>query len=227
MRYVTVVLSVSEDHVSSLCHQLSGKRRTNRREVWIDDTLIATQEGIRYLNLLEDGTAVGIFRFRGDAEQLVRLESESPTIISCTVTPGQIGLAYLHYEPPGFEGALLELFDSEAISVDWPMVETPDGLQVTFFGEDVALQRLVANIPEPIDLTLEGTGDFSPSMDDPTAQLTDRQAEIMRAAVAAGYYEIPRRVTQRGLADELGVSRGTIADHLRRIESKLIRAVVG
>ncbi|WP_449329046.1 helix-turn-helix domain-containing protein [Salinigranum rubrum] len=75
-------------------------------------------------------------------------------------------------------------------------------------------------------LTLKQTGDFQPSMNDPAAQLTDRQIEVVRKAVAAGYYEIPRRVTQRELADEIGVSQGTIGDHLRRIESKIIQSVI-
>jgi predicted DNA binding protein len=63
-------------------------------------------------------------------------------------------------------------------------------------------------------------------MGDPAGQLTDRQREILRTALAAGYYDIPRRVTQRDLATALGLSRGTIGDHLRRAETKIIRSII-
>lgn len=199
---------------------------TDPREVWIDGMLVATQEAIQYLNLLDDGTAVGVARFRGDADRLVTIEDEVPEIISCTVTGGETWLAYMHYKPGELETALLERIDTEAISIDWPMRETDDGLEVTLFGEDAALQQLIAGFPNGVDVTLERAGKYQPEMGDPAGKLTDRQIEILRTALAAGYYDIPRRATQRDLAAELGLSRGTIGDHLRRIEVKIIRAII-
>ena len=196
------------------------------KEIWIDGTLVATQEAIQYLNLLDNGTVVGVARFRGDAERLATIEDEIPEIITCTVTGGETWLAYLQYEPGKFETVLLERIDTEAISIDWPMKETDDGLQVTLFGEDAALQRLIAGFPEEVDVTLERAGEYQPHMVDPAGQLTDRQKEILRTALAAGYYDIPRRATQRDLAAELGLSRGTIGEHLRRAEAKIIRSVI-
>ncbi|UPM44620.1 helix-turn-helix domain-containing protein [Halocatena salina] len=196
------------------------------REIWIDGTLVATQEAIQYVNLLNDGTVVGVARFRGDADQLATIEDEIPEIISCTVTGGKTWLAYMHYEPDEFEATLLNRIDTEAISIDWPMRETDDGLRVTLFGEDAALQQLIAGLPEEVDVTLERTGAYQPDMSDPAGKLTDRQKEVLRTALAAGYYEIPRRATQRDLATELGLSRGTIGDHLRRAEAKIIRSII-
>lgn len=196
------------------------------REVWIDGTLVATQEAIHYVNLLDDGTAVGIVQFRGDADRLATIEDENPEIISCTVTGGETWLAYLRYKPEAFQTTLFELFDTEAISIDWPMRETADGLQVTLFGEDAALQQMIASVPDEMDLRLERAGEYQPQMDDPAAQLTDRQKEIVRAAIAAGYYDIPRRTTHRDLATELGLSQRTIGEHLQRAEAKIIQSVI-
>lgn len=226
MRYVTIVLSLTDEYVQSQSDQQTQEGVIDPREVWIDDTLVATQEGIQYLNLLDDGTVVGHVQFRGDAEQLETIEEERPEIITCTVTGGETCLAYLHYEPREFETTILELVDAEAISIDWPMVETADGLEVTFFGEDTSLQQMIADIPDEMEVTVERTGDYQPSMSDPEALLTDRQKEIAREAIAAGYYDVPRRATQRDLAVELGVSRGTVGDHLRRIEAKIIQSVI-
>ncbi len=225
MRYITVVI-VLEESIRSKNDQQMQRGINDPREVWIDGTLVATQEAIQYINLLNDGTVVGVARFRGDADRLATIEEEIPEIISCTVTGGETWLAYMHYEPDEVETVLLERIDTEAISIDWPMRETDDGLQVTLFGEDAALQQLIAGFPDEIDVTLERAGEYQPDMDDPAGKLTDRQKEILRTALAAGYYEIPRCATQRDVATELGLSRGTIGDHLRRAEAKIIQSII-
>ena len=225
MRYITVVITL-EEYIRSKNDQQMQRGINDPREVWIDGTLVATQEAIHYINLLNDGTVVGVARFRGDADRLATIEDEIPEIIACTVTGGETWLAYMHYEPDEFEKTLLEGIDAEAISIDWPMRETTDGLQVTLFGEDTALQQLIAGFPDEVDVTLERTGEYQPNRDDPAGQLTDRQREILQTALAAGYYDIPRRATQRDLATELGLSRGTVGEHLRRAEAKIIRSII-
>ncbi|GAA0251109.1 helix-turn-helix domain-containing protein [Haladaptatus pallidirubidus] len=225
MRYITVVI-VLEEYIRSENDQQMQRGVNDPREIWIDGTLVATQEAIHYLNLLDDGTVVGVARFRGDADRLATIEDEIPEIKSCTVTGGETWLAYMHYEPDEAETTILERINTEAISIDWPMKETSDGLEVTLFGEDVALRQLIAGFPEEVGVTLERAGEYQPRMGDPAGQLTDRQKEILRTALTAGYYDIPRRATQRDLAAELGLSRGTIGDHLRRAEAKIIRSIL-
>ncbi|AHG01707.1 hypothetical protein HALLA_00015 (plasmid) [Halostagnicola larsenii XH-48] len=225
MRYITVVIAI-EEYIRSKNDQQMQRGVNDPREVWIDGTLVATQEAIQYLNLLDDGTVVGVARFRGDADRLATIEDEISKIRTCTVTGGETWLAYMRYEPDELETALLERINTEAISIDWPMRETDEGLQVTLFGEDAALQQLIAGFPDEVDVTLERAGEYQPHMSDPAGQLTDRQKEILRTALAAGYYDIPRRATQRDLAAELGLSRGTIGDHLRRAEAKIIRSII-
>jgi DNA-binding CsgD family transcriptional regulator len=225
MRYITLIITL-EDRIRSKNDQPIRRGLSDPREVWIDGSHVATQEAIQYLNLLDDGTVVGVARFSGDANRLTTIEDEIPWVVSCTVTGGETWLAYMHYKPNEVETALLERFDTEAISIDWPIRETNDGLEVTLFGEDRALQRLIAGFPKEVDVTLKRTGEYQPEIGDPAAQLTDRQKEILRTALVAGYYDIPRRATQRDLAAELGLSRGTIGDHLRRIEVRIIRSVI-
>jgi len=57
--------------------------------------------------------------------------------------------------------------------------------------------------------------------------LTERQAEVLRAAHAAGYYERPRRTGSETLADELDINAATFNEHLREAERKLVDAVYG
>lgn len=55
--------------------------------------------------------------------------------------------------------------------------------------------------------------------------LTPRQREAFTLARREGYYDYPRETTTRELADEMGVSKATFTEHLRRAEGRLLRAV--
>ena len=62
--------------------------------------------------------------------------------------------------------------------------------------------------------------------DDGTYFLTERQHEILLMAYYAGYYEIPRSISQRHLAEHLGVSTSAVSQRLRRAVSDLIAATI-
>jgi predicted DNA binding protein len=85
---------------------------------------------------------------------------------------------------------------------------------------------MVAGIPDGMDLILKRVGEYQPEMDDHAGQLTDRQKEILRTAIRMGYYDISLGASQRDLSTELGLSRGTIGEHLRRAEVKILQSVV-
>lgn len=61
----------------------------------------------------------------------------------------------------------------------------------------------------------------------PSYGLTDRQREVLRAALEAGYFEVPRENTLPELAARLGVSDSTVSESLRRGLGSLVRNTVG
>lgn len=67
-----------------------------------------------------------------------------------------------------------------------------------------------------IDIELERL--YNPSKPDagPWFDLTERQRETLRLAVQEGYYDIPRRISTKELADKLGVSDQAVTERLRR-----------
>jgi predicted DNA binding protein len=65
------------------------------------------------------------------------------------------------------------------------------------------------------------------STDRPTNALTDRQWETLRAALAGGYYEIPRGKTQKDLGEKLGISTTAVSHRLRRATAHLVRDALG
>ncbi|MFB6184814.1 MAG: helix-turn-helix domain-containing protein [Haloarculaceae archaeon] len=53
--------------------------------------------------------------------------------------------------------------------------------------------------------------------------LTDRQQELLLAALAQGYYDNPREATLSAVADSLDVSKSTCSDVLHRAEGAVLR----
>jgi hypothetical protein len=52
--------------------------------------------------------------------------------------------------------------------------------------------------------------------------LTDRQREALRAALRAGYFEVPRRCTLAEVADRLGVDKSTASETIRRGQARVV-----
>ena len=56
--------------------------------------------------------------------------------------------------------------------------------------------------------------------------LTTKQKEALILASRRGYYEEGSEVTLKQLADEMGISRSTIGEHLKRAENEIIKRAV-
>ncbi|KPN30878.1 bacterioopsin transcriptional activator [Halolamina pelagica] len=52
-------------------------------------------------------------------------------------------------------------------------------------------------------------------------KLTDRQQEVLRTAYREGYFERPRAANATELAEQLGISQSTFAEHLTAAQRKL------
>ena len=53
-------------------------------------------------------------------------------------------------------------------------------------------------------------------------RLTPQQMRILRLAHAEGYYNIPRKINTEQLANLLKMEKGTVGEHLRRAEKKMM-----
>lgn len=74
------------------------------------------------------------------------------------------------------------------------------------------------------DAGLEMTVDSIYELDDRESarSLTDSQQRTIETALAAGYYEVPRKTTLTDLSDELGVSHQALSERLRRAHKHLV-----
>jgi hypothetical protein len=74
------------------------------------------------------------------------------------------------------------------------------------------------------DVTIRSVHDFSRRQS--SATLTERQRAALRAAVAVGYYEVPRAGSVGDVAAELGCARSTAGELLRKAESAVVEGFV-
>ena len=55
-----------------------------------------------------------------------------------------------------------------------------------------------------------------------SSDLSDRQREVIHAAFHKGYYDVPRRISLKELADSMGVSPSSVDEILKRAQKKIL-----
>jgi predicted DNA binding protein len=214
MRYATVSLTPDDGGFHPVDRSLATAPAVRR-------------ESIQQVNLLDDGTAVMLYALRGDMDHAAELIADHEGIIDFEVSGGGEGLAYAHFRPNKRTRALLDIVHSNEIILKTP-VECTDGggIRVTILGDGGVIQRALGDIPEKLTLTLDRMGDYHADTGELFSSLTERQQEILEAAVELGYYEVPRRTTHEAIADEVALSAGTVGEHLRKVEGRVLSALV-
>jgi predicted DNA binding protein len=92
---------------------------------------------------------------------------------------------------------------------------------LVFRRED--LKRIIEDLEEFGTVTLGKLEEFRAADDSP---LTRRQREVVATALAAGYYDWPRKITNEELAEQMDISRATLHEHLRKAERKLLSSAL-
>lgn len=84
------------------------------------------------------------------------------------------------------------------------------------------LQNIVSELREIASVELAQLTPYQSS----ESLLSERQAEVVGLALAAGYYEWPRQTDAESLAAELDIAHSTFLEHLRKAESRLLRSAL-
>lgn len=87
------------------------------------------------------------------------------------------------------------------------------------------LRRVLDGTEELVDTELERTGQYQLESRRLRSVLTDRQREILIAAVEQGYYTVPRQASIREIADDVDLSVATVVEHLQKIEARILSQV--
>lgn len=199
-------------------------------------------DALLHLDLLRDGTGVTLYRLRGDRDAMREtLEGYEP-VRSFDVFDAGGGAsrsgrgtsersggvddfhARVHFEPREPVASLLSLVSEYRLTVDPPLEFVGrDALRVAVAGRQEAIREATDAVPDSVVVTLERAGRYDPRTDLLGDVLTDRQREVLQTAVECGYYDTPRTATQADVAARLDCSAGTVGEHLRKIQARVLR----
>ncbi|WP_226008025.1 helix-turn-helix domain-containing protein [Natrinema salinisoli] len=174
------------------------------------------------------GDALGILHYvLGDADALERAMQEIPEVVGYDIERIDKRSCYVYIRDATTD-SLQEMFgpiSSGGLVVVPPIKYEPDGTVVfSIFGPDDELQDAMKDISVPVDVTIEAVGGLAGTTAAIETLLTVRQHEVVETAVELGYYDIPRTASQEDIAVELDCAPSTIAEHLRKAESRVLRA---
>ncbi|HET7324925.1 MAG TPA: helix-turn-helix domain-containing protein [Halococcus sp.] len=193
----------------------------------MDEPSVA-REALLYAGLLADGTAVIQYRLSGDPSAAEAVLDGEPTTLSYDVFGIHSDGFYAHvqFESAGSAVKLLALADEQKLLVLTPFPFTDGGLRATLAGTQQRVRQAASMVPEDITVRFLGTEPYDPERDDLLARLTERQRDVLATAVELGYYETPRRATHADIAAVIGCSTGTVGEHLRKVEARVLSELV-
>lgn len=185
------------------------------------------RETIDHVTELADDTGVLLCRLRGSHSVLKDILASTDGVLDYHVTvAGQTVYSHVHFEPTETTKALLGLQRSHELIVRMPIRWVADGrLEVSAVGDDRTFQQAIEALPDSVDVELVEIGAYDPTPNRPESVLTDRQLDVLDAAIAVGYYEEPRNGTQADVAEAVGLAPATAGEHLRRIEGNVLTAL--
>jgi len=189
-----------------------------------------TPEAIHRMNDLGDGTVTLLAAASGPVERYRTILAESPEVYEFTVADAEDDRAYGYsrIETNELTEYMLERDRELEFVRDWPIEVLPDGSQrLTLIGTDEAFARAEYDPPAGVEIEIEKTGRYHPEGGRLLDALTERQREVLVAAVEAGYYDTPRRATHEDVADRVDCSPATAGEHLRKVERAVFGALVG
>lgn len=188
-------------------------------------------ESIRSMEFVEDGSVVLVYEIDGSVEALRECLDNAPEkVIDYSITAESDPLvAQIWFYPDEPLEQLLDVHRSFGVSVEFPITYTsqePATVEIVETGPRNELRDRIEQTRQIADVHINHVNRHDPGSEQLFRELTDRQQEVLRAAVSLGYYEIPRETTHQEIADELGCSKSVVGQHLRRVEAALVSAVV-
>ncbi len=188
-------------------------------------------ETVRSLEVLADGTVLVVYEIDG-TEQALRgcLDAAPEKVVDATVTErGEPLVAQLRFHPDETFERLLSVHQSFGVSVEFPIHyvdHEPATIELVETGSQDALRDRIAETRELATVHVKHVHRHEPTTRRQFRELTERQQEVLVAAVQCGYYRNPREATHDEIAAELGCSASVVGQHLRRIEQLLVSTTI-
>ncbi len=191
-------------------------------ESWFEDISLLLDKPVKFIQSVPDGAqgGRGLVEIRGDDEMttaVVEAIKAHPSVCCVEFIPLPEGGVLGHVVTSkcaacraltGVDCFLMSAKSRSDGRVDWNLITGGEG------SLKELVDRLVAEGCE-----VEIRRARKPEIHRP---LTDRQEEILRMALEAGYYDQPKRTTIKQLAKRAGIAPSTFQEILQRAERKVM-----
>jgi hypothetical protein len=133
--------------------------------------------------------------------------------------------AFVHQTDYEFAAPILDLLGESHVVFPPPVTFREDGrVEFDAVGESTALSEFHAALSDLGSVAIRRVEPYRRGESGET--MTDRQREALAAAVAVGYYEVPRTGSLDDVAARLDCARSTAGELLRKAEAALATAAV-
>ncbi|MFC6723667.1 helix-turn-helix domain-containing protein [Halobium palmae] len=217
MRYLTALVKPNE---GKAFHPL-GKELT-------DDPSIK-RRAIHHLELLDDDTVLLFAEASGSKERYEQIMQESPHVIGYLTAGEDQWMAVSQFEPIEAVRQSFKLQRESLLMIETPIHFTSNNhLKVTYLGDDEAFSNLYEFAKEVEQFAFEilKVGDYESNKSPFDRIITARQEEVLEAAVEIGYYREPRQASLEDVGEVVGISSGTVGEHLRKAEERVFTELV-
>jgi DNA-binding CsgD family transcriptional regulator len=106
-------------------------------------------------------------------------------------------------------------------------IDSERGMEIRMYGLSDSIRRFVGLVKAVMPPDSISVQTFKANGDSDYGFLTEKQKEVLALAVRRGYYDEGSVVTLKQLADEMGIARSTIGEHLKRVESEIMKRAGG
>lgn len=194
----------------------------------VDSDRVA-MNAVHQLRLLEDGTLVAMYECAGDPgalDAIIADHGDHETGDYLTEQVDERILIIAHRDPGPMLYHLVSLIDQRPIVIDWPITFPSDSIaSMNIVGDRSDIRAIVKMIPDSVLPQIDRTGDFQFSNDRLVNTLTEREREIFLTACEFDYYQNPRESTYEEISALVDCSAGTVGNHLRNVETKILQAL--
>jgi predicted DNA binding protein len=120
-----------------------------------------------------------------------------------------------------------DFLDKLDLIIDPPIILDRDRLLVSVITDSKNIDKFVESLDSFYNTKLEilSISDIQPNYENLFLKLTDRQKEVAYYAVQHGYFEIPRRINSKKIANHFKITRSALYDHLRKIEKTIYHSI--
>jgi predicted DNA binding protein len=190
-----------------------------------------TESRLQDWTVTGDGAVTVLFEVEGDRAAADAVLADAPEVARYETTPIDDATYSLLvvFQPAAapLVGEVFGAFVRAGMVVEKPVVYRDGSAHATLVGDPETLQAALDSLPAVVDVAVEEIGTYrGHAAERPDGRLSDRQREALEAALALGYYDTSRTATHAEVAERLGCAPSTVSEHLKKAESKLVRAVL-